>query len=68
MNKDDRVELARIQQQLDDHLPILKRIDAALPPMDKRIDRLEQVEVARKWHLRAIWTALLAGLTGIAIK
>src|SRR3990167_10599318 len=32
--------------------------------MDKRLDRLEQVEKGRAWHLRALW----ASMTGVLAK
>lgn len=29
------------------------------PGMKGRLDRLEQTEVNRRWHVRALWTALI---------
>jgi hypothetical protein len=34
------------------------------PAMSVRLDRLEQIEDSRKWHIRAIW----GGLIGVGFK
>ena len=33
-----------------------------------RIDRLEQLEDSRKWHVRSLWTAICAGFIGVIVK
>jgi len=32
------------------------------PGMKVRLDRIEQLESGRKWHIRTIWGAMMAGM------
>lgn len=67
LNTDANHENKRILERIDttlSHLTdALHRIDNHIAPtngltFDKRLDRLEQDDSRRKWHLRAIWTLL----------
>ena len=50
---------------LQNQAALLSRFDKILfgtngtPGLDKRLDRLEQIDKGRAWNLRAIWTALV---------
>lgn len=64
-----KVTLASLDQKLDDLKELMKdHIDedhakhAVVDTHTIAIDRLQQVESNRVWHIRAIWVALLAGL------
>lgn len=35
------------------------------PGMITRLDRVEQLENGRKWHIRALWTGLGSAIAGI---
>lgn len=67
-----KVVLQRIDTTLAHLTDSLNRLDSHLAPasglgFDKRIDRLEQREIGRTFHIRAIWasltTAIVAWLT-----
>ena len=32
------------------------------PGMKTRMDRIEQVEASRKWHIRTLWAAIVTGV------
>lgn len=38
------------------------------PGLITNVDRLMQLEEARKWHFRAIWSAFIMALIGLLIK
>ena len=38
------------------------------PGLITRLDRIEQTEARRVWHIRTLWATVLAGLTGTVLK
>ncbi len=41
--------------------------DPDKPGLLTRIDRLEQSESSRRWHIRALWTSLLGGMVAAVL-
>ena len=38
------------------------------PGMKGRLDRLEQTEASRRWHIRSLWAAFIAGGVALFLK
>lgn len=55
-----RTNLTRMQSLLDSHEAAIFKIDP--PGLDKRVDRIEQREVVRRWSLRVSVGAALTAL------
>ena len=66
-----RITLITLNQKLDyvikqqDSHDKLLRGDESTPGFLTRVDRLEQIENSRKWHIRTVWGAIVAGAVGL---
>ena len=38
------------------------------PGLKGRLDRLEQVESSRRWHIRSLWGAIIGGVVTLLFK
>lgn len=67
-------ELKAIVSKQSEHTESLSNITRTLnghngqPGALTRLDRLEQAEGRRVWHVRAIWSAIIAGTIGQVLK
>lgn len=66
---DTKIVLQRIDTTLAHLTDSLNRLDNHLAPsngdsFDKRLDRLEQTEIGRARHIKAIWTAITTAAVG----
>jgi hypothetical protein len=68
-----RVTMAVLATKLDQNTAVLnKLLEAFEKHVDQdeafqketgiQVDRLEQIEVSRRWHIRALWGSAIAGL------
>ena len=55
----DRLDFTNIHTALDGN---------GSPGLKMRVDRLEQIESNRKWHIRALWSAMVTGVVGYFLK
>ena len=67
-----RLALGRIEEKMNEFSEQLKRHDKLLHGkngsvgIEMRLDRIEQSEEGRKWHVRTIWVALMALMAWVA--
>ncbi len=66
-----KVTLASLDQKLDDLKELMKdhikTDDAKHAIVDQHtiaVDRLQQIEANRIWHIRALWVAIMAAVGG----
>jgi len=67
-------KLDAIANKQSEHTESLSNITYTLngrngqPGLITRLDRIEQTEARRVWHIRTLWATVLAGLTGTILK
>ena len=54
------------QQFLEFHALLLGQNET--PGLKGRLDRLEQTEASRRWHVRALWTAIVGAVVAYLSK
>jgi ferritin-like metal-binding protein YciE len=57
---------AEVKEQMKQLLTYLQ--DNGKPGLITRVDRLEQVESKRAWHIRTVWAAMVAGFITFIAK
>jgi phage shock protein A len=69
-----RVTLDRLDQKLDDVISGLKEAKAVMAEhiaedrvMYTKVDRLDQNEKRREWHIRNLWTVLLGTISAVGL-
>jgi hypothetical protein len=65
LTQEFRANNAQLQRIVTRHDRILLGVDEA-PGLALKVDRLEQSETRRVWHVRALWSAVMALLARLA--
>jgi hypothetical protein len=84
MARDQEITLVSVDRRLDDFIEVSqehrKRLESQIaqilgclqdngkPGLTTRVDRLEQVEAKRAWHIRTVWAAMVAGFITFIAK
>jgi hypothetical protein len=57
-------KLDNLKELMTDHISEDRSKHLIVDDHTIHLDRLEQIEANRRWHIRALWTAMIAGAVG----